>query len=334
MEYNIREIALHITNECSHRCPQCYATCATQVKREGNLETLKKVANELRKINVANVNLVGGDPAEYSKIEDLVTYLSQLGFNIPILSNTHNYKNSSIEKITPYVSSLEVTIHGEDARIHNQFCGKENAFESVIKNLRIYDSLRSEQQELGIVMNLMKHNCNSLANSLENVLQQGLAVDYVLIQRIAPFYLGKKFDNTITIEDIVRGFEQIKYINEKLHIPTIMVDSFPLCILSEEYHQYVSKCNWGYEIGAIDMDGNLSRCALSSNYTLGNILETPIDEIWTDSQLLKKFRSKKYLDEKCQNCELLSKCGGGCAMSCGNENLTSDYFVKQMSLVK
>ena len=41
--------------------------------------------------------------------------------------------------------------------------------------------------------------------------------------------------------------------------------------------------------------------------------------------------SNEYLDEQCQNCTLLEKCGGGCAMSCGNENLTSDYFVKKMS---
>lgn len=329
MKYQVKEVALSITNECSHKCPMCYATCIEQKKREGSLETLKKIADELRKDQVKTINLVGGDPAEYSKVEELIIYLNSLGFNIPILSNTHNYKNSSVEKITSYVSSLEVTIHGSSAKEHNQFCGKERAFEKVIENLKIYDSLRNENQNLGIVMNLMKHNCNGLVSSLENVLAQGLSVDYVLIQRIAPFYLGKKFDNTITQENVVQGFEQIKYINEEMGIETIMVDSFPLCILPEEYHQYVSKCDWGYGTAAMDMDGNLSRCAMSSHYSLGNILETPIDEIWNHAPMLERFRSKEYLDEECQNCELLEKCGGGCAMSCGNENLTSDYFVKQ-----
>ena len=332
MEYKLKEIALHITNECSHKCPQCYATCSNQVKREGDIGILKRVADKLKKIDVENINLVGGDSAEYSKIEELVTYLSELGFNIPILSNTHDYKNSSIEKITPHVSSLEVTIHGPSAEVHNQFCGKKHAYEKVIENLKIYDNLREQSQDLGIVMNLMKHNCHTLASSLDNILSQGLDVNYVLIQRIAPFYLGKKFDNTISRDNVVEGFEQIKYINEQLGIPTQMVDSFPLCILPEEYRPYVSKCDWGYQTAAIDMDGNISRCALSSNYTLGNILETPINDIWTSLPLLKRFRSKEYLDGTCQECTLLEKCGGGCAMSCGNENLTSDYFVKQKGI--
>ncbi len=328
MEHKLESIALHLTNECPHACPTCYATDKTKPVEEGNLETLKKILLELKKAEIPEVNFVGGDPAAYSKIKELLEYASNLGLSIPILSNTHDYKNSSVEEITPYVSSLEWTVHGPNEMIHDAYCGKKGAFESTINNLKIYNSMRSEDQKLGIVMNLMRHNHNLLYSSVENVVNQGIPADYVLIQRIAPFYRGKQFDNTIYQKEIITGFENIKRINEELGIETIMVDAFPLCMIPEEYHQYFGKCEWGYSIGAIDFNGNLSRCAMSPVYQLGNILETPINEIWENAEMLQRFRSKEYLDEECKNCKQLDKCGGGCPMSCGDENLKSDVLLK------
>ena len=188
--------------------------------------------------------------------------------------------------------------------------------------------MRSESQKLGLVMNLMKHNHNLLYESVENVLNEGLGIDYVLIQRIAPFYRGKQFDNTISKEEIITGFENIKRINEDLGIETMMVDAFPLCVIPKEYHPYLEKCEWGYTVGALDFKGNLSRCAMSPVYQLGNILETPINEIWENSAMLQRFRSKEYLEEECRKCKQLEKCGGGCPMSCGDENLKSDILLK------
>ena len=88
---HLNSVALHITNICSHNCPMCYATNQTQTKRESDLANLKKIAIELKKANVEEVNLVGGDPCEYSHIEELLKHLNSLGFSLPILSNTHNY---------------------------------------------------------------------------------------------------------------------------------------------------------------------------------------------------------------------------------------------------
>ena len=85
---HLNSVALHITNICSHNCPMCYATNQTQTKRESDLDNLKKIAIELKKANVCEINLVGGDPCEYSHIEELLKYLNSLGFSLPILSNT------------------------------------------------------------------------------------------------------------------------------------------------------------------------------------------------------------------------------------------------------
>lgn len=75
---HLNSVALHITNICSHNCPMCYATNQTQTKRESDLDNLKKIAIELKKANVCEINLVGGDPCEYSYIEELHLMLAHL----------------------------------------------------------------------------------------------------------------------------------------------------------------------------------------------------------------------------------------------------------------
>ena len=136
--YQLKSVAMHITNQCSHSCPMCYATPEGQIKCEGNIEILKKIADALKIAGVKEINLVGGDPASYSNIQQLVEYLYKLEFEVPILSNTHIYKNTDLEKIVPYVSSLEGTIHGSTSSIHDAFCQRKGAYNILIENLKRY----------------------------------------------------------------------------------------------------------------------------------------------------------------------------------------------------
>ncbi len=156
--------------------------------------------------------------------------MSSLGFSLPILSNTHNYKNSSIERITPYVSSLEGTIHGETAKIHDTFCGVEGAYDNLVSNLKLYNSIKDKNQNIGIVLNVMKHNYNHLYDSIYSLKEQNLDIDYVLVQRIGAYGKAYGKDNYMMIlEQIISAFENIDRINKDLNVETRMVDAFPYC---------------------------------------------------------------------------------------------------------
>ena len=336
MKYQLNSVALHITDECSGKCPMCYYNKKEKtIKREGALEVLKSIALELKNANVREVNLVGGDPAEHSHIQDLVKYLYDLGLDVPILSNTHNYKNSSVYEIAPYVTSLEGTFHAPTAEEHNKFNASPNSYQMMVSNLKRYDKVRSTNQNLGAVLNVMNYNYNRLYAIIESLLEQGLNLDYVLIQRIGLY--GRAENNkefSIVKEKLATAFEQIDDINKKLGVESVMVDAFPLCLIPEEYHKSLGVCDWGYGTASLDMNGNITRCAVAEHTgenLLGNIFETPLSEIWDNSPTLIRFRSKEYLSGECKECNLLSKCGGGCPLSCGNNTLSSDVLVKTLS---
>lgn len=334
MKHPLKYVASHITNECSSKCPMCYYTNEKQIKCEGKIEVLKKIGTELQKYGVEEVCLVGGDPAEHSKIQELVEYLSSLGLQVSILSNTHNYKNSSVEKITPYVSSLEGTFHAPTAEEHNRFNRTPNSYQNMIENLKIYNGLKKSDQKIGAVLNVMNYNYNHLYEIVANIVEQGIVPDYVMIQRIGLY--GKacgKEKYAIVKEILETAFKQIAKINKELGIESTMVDAFPLCLIPEEYHEYLAKCDWGYKTASMDSLGNITRCAVAEHCgenLLGNILETPLEEIWRYSPTLIKFRNKSYLDSNCQLCDKLDQCGGGCPMSCGNNTLSTDVLVRNL----
>ncbi len=332
MTYQLNSVALHITDECSGHCPMCYYAKKNKVKNEGELETLKAIADELKKSGVKEVNLVGGDPAEHSRIQELVEYLYELGLDTSILSNTHKYKNSSVERVSPYVSSLEGTFHASTAEEHNRFNASPNSYQEMVSNLKKYEKIRTEDQKLGAVLNVMNHNYNMLYKTIESLLEQGLNLDYVLIQRIGLYGRAEDKNNYYVIQEkLATAFEQIDKINKELGVESAMVDAFPLCLIPEEYHKYLEKCDWGYHTASLDMNGNITRCAVADHCgenLLGNVLETPITKIWETSKTLIKFRSKEYLEDDCRECDILEKCGGGCPTSAGNNKLSSDVLVK------
>lgn len=334
MTYSLKYVALHITNECSSKCPMCYYTKNGQIKCEGNIEVLKQIGTELKRVGVEEVCLVGGDPAEHSKIQELVEHYHGLGLDISILSNTHNYKNSSVEKITPYVTSLEGTFHAPTAEEHNQFNSTPNSYQTMINNLKRYEQIKAPSQKIGAVLNVMNYNYNRLYEIIEKLVEQGITPDYVLIQRIGLYGKAAREQKYVILREMLPiAFEHISRINTDLGIESSMVDAFPLCLIPEEYHQYLAKCDWGFGTASMDMNGNISRCAVAEHKgenLLGNILTTSLEEIWENSPTLIKFRNKEYLRPECQGCEKLTVCGGGCPMSCGTNSLSSDILLRAL----
>ena len=169
---------------------------------------------------------------------------------------------------------------------------------------------------------------NNLYDSIYSLKEQNLDIDYVLVQRIGAYGKDKY---TMILEQIISAFENIDRINKDLNVETRMVDAFPYCLIPEKHHQYLDRCDWGFGTAAIDMDGNLSRCAVCFE-TIGNVLTDNIIDLWENSEELKEFRSKEYLNDICKKCDILDKCGGGCAISCGTAKLETDQLVKKLKL--
>jgi radical SAM protein with 4Fe4S-binding SPASM domain len=69
----------------------------------------------------------------------------------------------------------------------------------------------------------------------------------------------------------------------------------------------------------------------ASDQSFGNILETPLREIWA-SEPLREYRSLQWLPESCISCSFLKNCLAGCRYSDPATNSYAygpDFYLRQ-----
>ena len=329
-----REAALHITSCCTHHCPFCYYIDDSVPGFSQKYNILESTINELAKYGCESILFVGGDPASHPDVIKLGNYAKSLKISTSILSNTLKFAPQfSWKDIVDAFDTIEVTIHSSDAVEHNNFCGKKGAFEFSIGNLKSIASVSQVNNHLGIVYNITPDTYRDIYNAIKQVIiVESVNIDHVVLQRIIP--VGRALNNMswsleqLYISDI---FTQMEKIEKEFLIEVYLEDSFPLCVVPEQYRHFVHRCQWGTSGISLDLYGNIAKCCADSRYNIGNILETPLLDIWRASSELDKRRKGLLVPEKCRQCSLYLECGGGCILASELNNCDGDPLINTKS---
>lgn len=308
-------VALHITPVCSHRCGFCYFADSSVKPKHPPLDQLLKVVSALATSGVKELALLGGDPGAYPHALEVAKHAAERGLRVSILSNTLRFPGSSIEKASEYISAFEATIHHVEPDRHDAFCHAKGAYAFVTARLRRAAELG---RVTGIAVNVIPETAHELFDLVSRVVEvERVPLEYIVLQRIVPFgRAAESPDFTLTRSLAEQALREIRKVDERLGIKISVEDPFPLCILPGDAAKYMVPCAWGFTKAAVNANGDLSRCGADPRYRLGNILQTPLLEIWNNSEILRSFRSREYLPGRCQTCPDMEKCGGGCPLSC------------------
>lgn len=329
-----REAVLHITSCCTHHCPFCYYIDDDVPHFSQNYNVLEAIIDELAKYGCESILFVGGDPASHPDVIKLGTYAKSLGINTSILSNTLKFDPQySWKDVVTAFDTIEVTIHRSNPVEHNIFCGIEGAFEVSIGNLKTIASFSQVNNHLGIVYNITPYTYRDIYNAIRQIIiVEGVNIDHVVLQRIVP--IGRALNNMdwslkqLYISEI---FTQMEQIEKEFLIDVYLEDSFPLCVVPEQYRHFVHRCQWGTSGISLDLYGNVAKCCADSRYNIGNILETPLPDIWRASSELNNRRNGLLVPEKCRKCSLYQECGGGCILASELNNCDGDPLIKMES---
>jgi len=328
--YPLETVAFHITPVCSHKCPWCYnRNPLNRATEHPKLETLTAIFDKLKDGGLKKIMYVGGDPASYPFIVPLLNRARDNGIENVVLSNTHNYRDSTVVN---FVDSFETTIHGPTAEMHDKITGEKGSYDSVTKKLRQFSEAG---KNVGMTYNITPQTLQSFYKSVKNLKDLGVNISYIGVQRIFPqiHIMNQNALKDVLIPASVNYlFRVIDSIETKLGVPVEIWDTFPMKIVPEFGRHRLVKNDWGINIGAADHHGNIFRdgCQVSSmpgtveKYALGNVFNRPVKEIWNNNPRLNAFRNNKFLPENCQSCKLLSECGGGCIAD--NGTMEIDYL--------
>ena len=105
------------------------------------------------------------------------------------------------------------------------------------------------------------------------------------------------------------------------HHSALPYQAFQISFTGEEPELLGAPCVIGVDGLCIMPEGNVFPCRRFP-VSLGNLLQTPLRQIWEESDILEKLRKKKNLKGKCGTCEM-RECRGCRSLAFA---LTGDYL--------
>lgn len=304
-------VNLAITEKCNQECNFCFVNSDYRGKNFP-LDKIKKVLDECARADVFNIKLFGGEPFIHPDVVEITKYAYNKGFDVAFSSNGTLIDEKMVKNIKDYISAGAISIHGfKDT--HEKIINRKNFFK---KSLNAIEVLTSYNIPTGILYTFTKENKNELY-SFGKFILDSYDVGAFTVDRFVP--LGRGTEKlSPSVEEYNKAFSEL--LELKREYPETIVelgDSFPFCLLEKEEYKEVVRggCSAGHSFCEIDGCGNLKICP-SFHYSVGNILQTSLEEIWQNMEELNKYRNLEiYLPEYCKTCKDFEECMGGCRAS-------------------
>jgi len=199
------------------------------------------------------------------------------------------------------LKKIKISLDGADAETNDAIRSK-GAFERVMHNI---SSARNEKRfEIILMFTVMKKNFRNLPFLFK--LCQDNGIDGLIIERFIPLGKGRG------IMSEVLGKEEWKemigmllnfFLAGEEERPFLPYQAFQISFDGEEPELLGAPCVVGVDGLCIMPEGNVFPCRRLP-ISIGNLLETPLKQIWKESDTLEKLRKKKNLKGKCGTCEM------------------------------
>ena len=227
------------------------------------------------------------------------------------MSNGTLIKEDMLSVIADHVDGASISIHGFEST-HDKMTGLSGSHKLAIKSVEKL----SQKVPTSVCYTLTKDNLKELY-LFGDYLMENYNIVFFGVNRYIP--VGKGLNMRKFLEPSVKEFNnsirEIKKLKEKHSVETYITDGFPFCLLEDkELENYVASCSAGVDFCDIDSEGNVKLCP-ATNYILGNLYETNLEDIWQKNELLNNYRTLNWVSGDCEDCKSAYKCLFGCKIS-------------------
>jgi radical SAM protein with 4Fe4S-binding SPASM domain len=327
-------VVWNCTQRCNLKCAHCYAQSdAATCPDELTVAQAEKMIDELAAFGCPVLLFSGGEPLVRKDVPQLAEYARAKGLRVVISTNGTLIDRPLAEQLQKIgLSYVGISIDGTEAT-HDRFRCKTGAFQEALRGIRF---CRDAGLKVGLRFTMVKDNIAGIPAIFD-------LMDAEKIPRICFYHLvntgrGKELgsDDGMPSHEAVRAaLEMIVERTAALHakgqkVEVLTVDNHADCPwllrkMRTENHPGAEtaynllKLNGGAASGTgvgiscVSWNGDVYPDQFWRSKKLGNILETPFGEIWTnpDNEFLQKLKKKsKHVTGRCAACQYLELCGG------------------------
>lgn len=311
-------VTLEVTKKCNHHCTFCY-NIAPLSSVDVSYEQIDFVINKLLDYGIERVTITGGEPyIVREKTEYLISKLIKFKFDVCLntnltLLNEHStyFIENSLGHYNTVYSSIPSVIEDKCDKITQQ----KGSYKNIIRGIEL---CRLHKISLGLNMSVSRFNIEDL-NYIKDFIKKYPVDSFTLFPVIPPIYDRNNPLLSNDAKNLIKVADTLYQIHDEFGIIVGSIRPLPLCIIGTDTKYSIirgNRCTTGKERFAIDLcSGDIEACS-QENKKYGNIYTDSIEVCY---ERMLDWQKDKMLANVCQNCNLLSKCGGMCLWSapCG-----------------
>ena len=301
-------VSWNSTNQCNMYCDHCYRDAGAKLSDELNTEEAKKLISEIKKAGFHIMIFSGGESIMREDIYELGEFAAKQGLR-PVLGTNGTLITSEVARNLKKAGFLAagVSLDSLDPVKNDNFRKYKDTFLHSVNGMK---NLKAAGVPFQVHTTVMDWNVDELEAITDFAIEIGAMAHHVFF--LVP--TGRAVD--IEQEGLrVAEYEQtINRLMEKQK--TVAIEIKPTCApqflrIADEKGldmRFSRGCLAGLSYCIISPKGDVQPCAYL-DIPLGNVKETPFDEIWRTSEILEELRTQAYKG-KCGYCDYIDRCGG------------------------
>ena len=299
-----------VTFQCNYHCKMCDLPLRGKELHDKGLRELttvqlKGVLHDFYKLGVAGVGFTGGEPLLRADIFELLAYAKSLGMITHL--NTNSFlidRNKAKAILESGVDSINISLDGPTAQIHDAIRGFSGAFDKTIAAIDVLNEARqsaNKKVRLKTVMVVDDTNIKTIPQMLE--LTQKLKTDCIEFIPQQPFVDDGKysFDENffVVLNDMVEYLHRQKRAGAPIENSHEDLDLFDSAFKRKKFPL---KCYAGYNSCAVDCYGEIYPCMPWINWgkPVGNVTRDNIKRFWYSSN----YNNMRCVVNACRDCYL------------------------------
>lgn len=305
LEENLRIVHMKLTDDCNLRCKYCYAKSGGKSNRL-TFQELTKLALDVASISSSvEYVLSGGEPLLHPNCLDFAEIVKKNGNKVSLLSNGTLIEETIAVRVAELCDLVKISLDGATEETHSITRGANNFY----KVTNAIDLLKKHNANVLIAMTVTRRNLHEIPKLVER---------YGSMLTFQPFFHAGRGNAHTNLA--LSGSE---YYDALYSTPGVNPMGTIERVLSHARNRGIIKCAIGDSEISISQNGDVFPCQMLDDplFLAGNIFDTPLQDIYSNSPVLKEVRQLNVNNiEVCASCPVRLICGGACRARTYHEN--------------
>jgi len=308
---------LWLLAELTYRCPLQCAYCSnpvafTRYQNELDTEAWFNVLRQARAMGSVQLGFSGGEPLIRKDLERLVSEAHQLGFYTNLITSGVGLTAQRVDTLAEAgLDHIQISLQASDPELAQALAGSAKAHAN---KLAMAKAVKAAGYPMVLNVVLHRHNIHQIGDLI--ALCDELGADAVELANCQ--YYGWAFLNRQALmptrEQLVHAEAETNRWRETLAARGR--DMSLLFVVPDYFEEAPKACmsGWGSIFMTVAPDGAVLPCHSARELPMAfpNAQDTPLHDIWYQSDAFNRFRGTQWMPTLCQQCDQRDKDHGGC----------------------